>query len=312
MSNDVSSSSRDPSAPRNVNISETTAEQDASPPIDDDDSVRAKLRAQQGRRAFFLDDLIRSIDIAIYCQLSVLYYMEYAYLTLFSFLRLTPVSVITAYRDPSCSLLRFFLRAIPHWLFFTPKPSFFPAPPSHRPYVSIILVTNLFALALHIFLAAPEAGESMRWYLHGGLLIDFVGELGPISKFKLFLLDTLTMALQFIMLPAVLERRELKAVMEGSSTGGTNRSSTGLGTMQVRQDIDAEEQGIHRGSLITEEDIELQPLQKDTEHDTILNSSSPRTEHHLDNFYSGQLVIADLHILDTIRMSWTWRYSAVG
>jgi hypothetical protein len=35
-----------------------------------------KLGVIQAQRAAFLDDMIRSIDIVVYCQLSVLYYME--------------------------------------------------------------------------------------------------------------------------------------------------------------------------------------------------------------------------------------------
>ncbi len=31
---------------------------------------------QQNQRAMILDDLIRNIDIMIYCELSILYYME--------------------------------------------------------------------------------------------------------------------------------------------------------------------------------------------------------------------------------------------
>jgi len=33
-------------------------------------------RMQQKQRTTFLDDLIRNIDIMIYCELSILYYME--------------------------------------------------------------------------------------------------------------------------------------------------------------------------------------------------------------------------------------------
>jgi hypothetical protein len=35
-----------------------------------------KREAAQAQRAAFLDDMIRSIDIMVYCELSVLYYME--------------------------------------------------------------------------------------------------------------------------------------------------------------------------------------------------------------------------------------------
>ena len=297
MSNAASSSFTSPSVPNN-----------AASTIDDGDEARHKLRAQQGRRALFLDDMIRSIDIAIYCQLSVLYYMEYVCSHLLSQLSSSRalLNIGAAISDGmySCSLLRFLLRVIPHWVFFSPKPAFLPPLPRDRPFASAILVTNSIALALHLFLKAPEAGESVRGYLHGGLLIDFVGELGPISKSRLALFDLLTIALQLIILPAVLERRDLKNVMEESLDGTDRPLSDGLGSMQIRQDIDAEEQGIHRSEFGREEDIELKPLSKDTARAVELNPSHRRTEHHMDVFYSGQLVVADLHVLDAVRVSW--------
>ena len=45
--------------------------------ISNDDSVQRKQRRQREQRAAFLDNLIRNIDIVFYCQLSILYYMEY-------------------------------------------------------------------------------------------------------------------------------------------------------------------------------------------------------------------------------------------
>ena len=42
----------------------------------DGDPLQQKRRAQRDRKAAFLDHLIRNIDIMIYCQLSILYYME--------------------------------------------------------------------------------------------------------------------------------------------------------------------------------------------------------------------------------------------
>ena len=38
--------------------------------------LQQKRRIQRNQKASFLDHLIRNIDIVIYCQLSILYYME--------------------------------------------------------------------------------------------------------------------------------------------------------------------------------------------------------------------------------------------
>ena len=39
-------------------------------------AAEQKYRAQKEQKLKFLDSLIRNIDIMIYCQLSILYYME--------------------------------------------------------------------------------------------------------------------------------------------------------------------------------------------------------------------------------------------
>lgn len=42
----------------------------------DAEILQQKRRIQRNQKASFLDHLIRNIDIVIYCQLSILYYME--------------------------------------------------------------------------------------------------------------------------------------------------------------------------------------------------------------------------------------------
>ena len=41
-----------------------------------EDPTEEKRRARRKQRGVFLDHLIRSIDILIFCELSILYYME--------------------------------------------------------------------------------------------------------------------------------------------------------------------------------------------------------------------------------------------
>lgn len=48
----------------------------AAPGVSNDGEEQNKRRLRQDRKATCLDHLIRNIDIMIYCQLSVLYYME--------------------------------------------------------------------------------------------------------------------------------------------------------------------------------------------------------------------------------------------
>ena len=170
----------------------------------------------------------------------------------------------------------------------------------------------------------------MRGYIHGALLIDFVGELGPISKTRLVLLDFLAMVLQFVILAIVLEREGLKKDMVGS-LGGSAATTTLEETGLAGQDHDAEEQGVHRsalGGMQEVEDFELQPLrssrtglgndQEESDADAFFDSSyslprASRSEHPLDTFNSGQHIIADLHVIETIRISYRrWLQGGTG
>lgn len=71
--NDASSTSdhaTNQSAPNDqATLSDGIAAEDAA-------IFQQKRRIQRNQKASFLDHLIRNIDIVIYCQLSILYYME--------------------------------------------------------------------------------------------------------------------------------------------------------------------------------------------------------------------------------------------
>ncbi|KAI9834731.1 MAG: hypothetical protein M1819_002816 [Sarea resinae] len=275
---------------------------------------RARRLVENKKRTEFLDDMLRNFDILIYCQLSVLYYMD-------------------------CSLFRFFIRAFIQFLYLTPKPPIFPDPPRNRPYAGAILGSNVLCLLLHIFLARPEAGEATRGYLHGGLVMDFVGQEGPISKFRLASFDILVLILQIVMLAAFIERRKVNDVTTriGPATANTSAAtstSPSNNNNDPNQDHDAEERGVHRVSLppitttattAATEDIELQPLRSSSISprpsspgtggitdellsETPENSSSRRLrDHPLDVFHSGEAIVTDLHLLDTLRTQW-WAY----
>ena len=164
----------------------------------------------------------------------------------------------------------------------------------------------------------------MRGYIHGWFFIDFVGELGPVSKIRLVLLDFLIMVLQFVILALVLEREELKKDMAGS-LGGSAATTTLEETGLAAEDHDAEERGVHRtalGGLRGNEGFEMQPLrsseggsdndQEELEPDPSLPRSS-RSEHPLDTFNSGQHVVANLHVIETIRSSYRlWLQGGIG
>ena len=269
------------------------------------------------KRAEFLDDILRGFDLMIYAELSTVYYMESVRSRTLFVQRLT---------SRSCSFLRMVLRAIIQFFYLTPKPAMFPDPPKNRPYpVGLIIGTNVFCALLHLWVTRPEAGEATRGYLHGGLILDFVGQLGPSSKFHMVTLDALILALQLVMLSAFIERQNLRQALAAASERGINTPNTlhaGSGSRSngsIPQDHDHEERGLLRSDPHALDDIELQPLttagsathasaEESGEADERLTSTRNirHTDAHIfDAFNCGQMTVADLHVLDTVRSQYT-------
>jgi hypothetical protein len=166
-------------------------------------------------------------------------------------------------------------------LFLTPKPdSFFVHVPAQRPHVLAILVPNAICILLHILLALPRAGEATRGYLHGGVIIDFVGQKAPTAKAALVAIDFLILFVQCVMLSVHQEREALRTLVSrgrpgtpaaragtgpvaGAGTGaGAGAGGDENGSPPTTQDLDAEERGVLRNILPgdTSDAIELQPL----------------------------------------------------
>ena len=203
----------------------------------------------------------------------------------------------------SCSLFRFFIRAIPHWIFFTPKPLTLVQAPKNRPYVSSILLSNGFCALAHLLSAGPEASEATRGYLHGGMLIDFVGQLGPVSRWRLLLVDVFIVLLQVIILGITLEERDLNDVTE-STTGSVS------GAMPTRQDLDAEERGIRRSQENLGDEMEMAPLKSGDRENEGVTAARQRDGHPLDLMFSGQLVAANLRCTEVVRTAWRRTYGS--
>lgn len=124
----------------------------------------------------------------------------------------------------------------------------------HRPRPAIqlppVVLINLFCWATHLISSTPEAkGWASRGYLHGGLIIDIVGET-PASKWRLALVDVLILGLQLVMLVVGYEK------FKSSGSEAPQETSD-------PQDLEAAEEG-RAGSRAqpqeTEEGIELQSL----------------------------------------------------
>ncbi|KAE8148666.1 hypothetical protein BDV25DRAFT_157888 [Aspergillus avenaceus] len=255
------------------------------------DSHSKKL--QSTAKLALIDRLLRDVDILIYCQLSALYYMD-------------------------CSIILFAIRAIVQLIFFTPKaPPFDPT--RNQPFIGAIFASNLFCMVHHNFFGQPEAGEATRGYLHGGLLIDFIGEKAPVSVVRLLLSDLLVLFLNLVMLGLVVER-----VKTSEATTSTTPTTSGATETPSNQDHDSEERGILRRRS-TSDGVELDELRRrhdssDSDTDEPLERTQlladpsesglapgSRDGHALDVYASGEAVVMELGLLDVIRDQ--WRYS---
>ncbi|KAL1958890.1 hypothetical protein VTO42DRAFT_3443 [Malbranchea cinnamomea] len=257
-------------------------------------SGSSHARGIQARaKTVLLDRLLRDFDILIYCQLSVLYYMD-------------------------CSIFQFAIRAIVQLLFFTPKTGPFPETPNNQSYLVAILVSNASCILLHCLSANPAGEEITRGYIHGGLFIDFIGQKGPISKSQLLVVDIVIAALQIIMLGMIIEKEKTKHSVSPSSDSTATRTA---GPAQSQQDHDAEERGVLRtGEHATGNEIELQEFrtandERDAERGGLLAeiSGEPgRYRHPRDIFTSGEAVIMETNILGILRDQWSYTHATSG
>lgn len=156
----------------------------------------------------------------------------------------------------------------------------------------------------------PDAPEETGGYLHGGLFIDFIGQSAPVSRLRLVIFDTVLMFLHLIMLGLTIERVRLGSGPFSSPTGPTAAGNTNNG-----QDHDAEERGIRRGDVDmhyplnrTEDNVERTELVAEPVDD---GSEQPaRGSHPLDIFASGEALILDMGILNTIQDQWSYNPQA--
>ncbi|KAG0650652.1 Defective for SREBP cleavage 4 [Hyphodiscus hymeniophilus] len=266
--------------------------------------AQKRAHAQTKKKYEFVNGLMTNLDVLIYAELCIVYYMD-------------------------CSLFRLLFRVLSQMMFLTPKPNFVPPMPQHRPYIGAIFGPNIICMFLHILTARSEAGESMRGYLHGGVIIDLIGQKGPTSKFHLVLLDILLLGLQCFMLAVHVERERLAAVMAAlvspATTTATATEAQPRAEIVEAQDHDAEERGVFGTGAMNNGDIELQPmvstseansgnnegtLERDEERERLLAEPHPRQDPEdddatgVDAFWSGTAIVADFHIVHTLRKQW--------
>ncbi|KAF2454298.1 hypothetical protein BDY21DRAFT_366388 [Lineolata rhizophorae] len=235
----------------------------------------------RANRLKHVEDLLRNLDILIYAQLSAIYYMD-------------------------CSFLRFLVRAVVQFAMLTPKPAIFPEPPN-RPFIGAIGGTNFLCLVLHLYFARPSAGEVTRGYLHGGLLIDFIGQRGPTSKLHLICLDLSVFLLQVIMLSVFLKRLKLKERLEagsGETRPQRNGNQVGAALTDIsssnRQDVDSEERGLLRRSSALSS-VAGEGPDEFAVRDENADAITADAQMYALDLFSGQAVVVEVFAFDTIR-----------
>ncbi|CCU78835.1 hypothetical protein BGHDH14_bgh02198 [Blumeria hordei DH14] len=253
--------------------------------------------ARAKKKIEFLTNLLTNLDTLIYIELCVVYYMD-------------------------CSLFRLLLRFLNQMIFFTPKPV-----PRQRPYIGAIFVPGIICMLLHLFTARSEASEAMRGYLHGGVIIDLIGQKGPTSKIHLLTLDIILLMLQCFMLAVHVEKGRLQIILATVANPRTEVVSPRADVVNL-QDHDVEERGLIRNENLNDADIELQNITVDSlsnnhdqslgvnrERERLLSDYTARTgreseedeyeeDETLEMFWSGMAIVSDFHILDNLKKQW--------
>jgi len=209
---------------------------------------------QRSKRTKLIDSLLQSLESLIFAQISVLYYF-----------------------DTSTFLL--LIRLLSQLLWVSCGPGVLIAPPQLPPVVFV----NFLAIVTHLVQGQPTADSGSRGYLHGGLLIDFVGQ-KRVGIWILLALDVFVFGIQILMLLAAL----------GKYNGGELLATRTI--TRGTQDLDAEEAGLLRdanGQTANEEGIELDDLPR--ERDRIPDVDS------LHAIYTGETMLVELNILQGIR-----------
>ncbi|EJT73413.1 hypothetical protein GGTG_10252 [Gaeumannomyces tritici R3-111a-1] len=264
--------------------------QDSDPPLPSPpESAAQRRKAGMYRKFLFMTHLMTNLDALVYAEICALYYMD-------------------------CSFFRLLMRVLVQSFFLSPKSDeFVLLMPTHRPHVVAVLAPNLLCMLLHLLTSLPTAGESTRGYLHGGVIIDFVGEKAPTSKFKLLLLDMLVLALQCTMLAVHAERERLRKVVKPAGrvlgttaqNGEDSEAAATSPTTPVAADNDTTERAFSRTAPRASragDGIELQPLPPRRDAQPAQVSAHRRRPPDLREYMlSGNAVLGDFHVLHALR-----------
>ncbi|KAJ2905056.1 hypothetical protein MKZ38_006449 [Zalerion maritima] len=178
------------------------SQQSATVAADTDDEPRRAATPDGGtqRKLKLIEHLSSNIDMMIFAELSALYYMEYALCR--------PSQNILAVPKTSrhCSFFRLLIRAIAQWMLNpTPIENLMRMPPNSA-YIFVVVIPNAVCMLLHLFSSLPQPAPASRGYVHGGIIVDFVGQKPPSSCIPLLFIDIFILILQFAAMSIQIER----------------------------------------------------------------------------------------------------------
>ncbi|KAH7163305.1 hypothetical protein B0J13DRAFT_634551 [Dactylonectria estremocensis] len=246
------------------------------------------------RKLEFVTHLLKSLDTLVFVELSALYYME-------------------------CSMFRFVLRSVGQYMYLTPKDDSFPfVMPATRMHVMLVVIPNVLCMLLHLFCSLPVGPDYHRGYMHGGLVIDFVGQKPSTSRLYYILVDVAILLVQCLMLTVHTERERLRVMLKTFRPLASNLAQQAMSIPSI-EDLDAEERGVSRemsGVISMDEtnDIELQPLRRasdagdgndqngESESLSREDSMEESSRSHLsDLLSSGNAILGEYHVIHSIR-----------
>lgn len=220
-------------------------------------------------------------------------------------------------------MLRFLLRAAGQYLYLTPKEETLPIiMPATRAHVFLVTIPNIICILLHLFGSMPHGHDFHRGYVHGGVVIDFVGQMPSKSRFYYILIDIMLLLLQSLMMTIHNEREKLRVALKTFRPLHPSLAQE-VAMARTIESLDAEERGLPReeSSSLTPEntnDIELRSLNgegtqadgidrpEDADNEARDPMADISSQNHLaDTLTSGNGILGEYHVLHSMRTAGT-------
>jgi hypothetical protein len=164
----------------------------------------------------------------------------------------------------------------------------------------------------------PRGHDHHRGYLHGGVVVDFVGQKPSTSRLYYIIIDIVLLMLQSLMMTIHNEREKLRVALKTFRPLHPSLAQE-VAMARTIESLDAEERGLPReeSSGLTPEvsnDIELQSLNgdgaqadttdrtEDAENESRDTMADGSNQYHLaDTLTSGNGILGEYHVLHSMR-----------